>query len=53
MEDIVNLFAQNGMAVAIIIYFLYKDYKFNDLILSVLTEIREVLASLRVVKDGE
>ena len=49
VEEIVNLFTSNGMAVAIIIYFLYKDYKFNDLILSVLTEIKEVLAALKTV----
>lgn len=47
MEDIVNLFVQNGMSVAIIIYFLFKDYKFNEQILSVLQEVREVLSSLQ------
>lgn len=47
MEDIVNLFVSNGMSVAIIIYFLYKDYKFNDQIISVLTEMKEVLAALQ------
>lgn len=46
MEEIVNLFVSNGMSVAIIIYFLYKDYKFNEQILSVLSEVKEVLASL-------
>lgn len=47
MEDIVNLFVQNGMSVAIIIYFLFKDYKFNEQILNVLQEVREVLSSLQ------
>lgn len=46
MEEIVNLFVSNGMSVAIIIYFLFKDYKFNEQILSVLSEVKEVLASL-------
>ena len=48
MEDIVNLFVSNGMSVAIIIYFLYKDYKFNDQILQVLAEMREVLSALQI-----
>ena len=50
MEDInkiVELFVSNGMSVAIIIYFLFKDYKFNGHITNVLTEIKEVLAILK------
>ena len=47
MEDIVNLFVSNGMAAAIIIYFLFKDYKFNEQILSVLAEVKEVLTALQ------
>lgn len=49
LEEIVNLFVSNGMSVAIIIYFLYKDYKFNDQIVQVLTEVREVLAALQTL----
>lgn len=53
MEDIVNLFVSNGMSVAIIIYFLYKDYKFNEQILSVLAEVKEVLSELKTYHAKE
>lgn len=46
MEEMVNLIVSNGMSVVIIAYFLYKDYKFNDQILNVLCEVKEVLSSL-------
>ena len=47
MEEIVNIIVSNGMAVAIVAYFLYKDYKFNGQIIDVLGEIKEVLAVVR------
>lgn len=47
MNEIVNIIASNGMAVAIVAYFLYKDYKFNGQIIEVLGEIKEVLAVVR------
>lgn len=55
MTEIIELIGTNGIAVAIIVYFLYKDYKFNDATLGVLTEIQKVLASLKTLHgiDGE
>lgn len=47
IADIVKLIAQDGMSVVIIGYFLYKDYRFNQQILDVLSEVREVLAALQ------
>ncbi len=47
LQDIISLIASNGMAVVIIAYFLFKDYKFNASITGILTEIKEVLAVLR------
>lgn len=47
MEELVNLVTQTGLSVAIILYFLYKDYKFNQSILDVLAEMREVLLLLK------
>ena len=47
MEQMVELITTNGMAVIIIAYFLYKDYKFNDQIINILTEVREVLSALQ------
>lgn len=53
MENIIELVTTNGIAVAIIVYFLYKDYKFNDAILNVLGEMREVLSSLKTWHEVE
>ena len=49
MTELIELIGTNGIAVAIIVYFLYKDYKFNDATLNVLTEIQKVLASLKTL----
>lgn len=51
MQEIIEIIGTNGIAVAIIVYFLYKDYKFNDATLSVLTEIQKVLASLKTLHN--
>ena len=53
VEEMVNLVTSNGMAIVIIAYFLYKDYKFNDQIVNVLSEVREVLTSLRTWHEAE
>lgn len=53
MEEMVNLIVSNGMSVVIIGYFLFKDYKFNDKIVSVLGEISEVLAALKTIHGKE
>lgn len=48
MEQIINLIVTNGTAVAIVAYFLVKDYKFNGQLINLMGEIRDVLS---VVKD--
>jgi hypothetical protein len=30
MDDVVNLLVNNGVAVAVILYFMYRDYKFQE-----------------------
>lgn len=45
-ENLVTLVGTNGIAVVIIIYFLYKDYKFNQAILDTLNAINVVLTKL-------
>lgn len=45
-SELVNLIGTNGIAVVIIIYFLFKDYKFNQAILDTLTAIQVVLTKL-------
>ena len=52
-DQIIEVVLNNGMSVAIILYFLYKDYKFNDSILKVLGEVKEVLSSLKTWHEME
>ena len=52
-DQIIEVVLNNGMSVAIILYFLYKDYKFNDSILKVLGEVKEVLSSLKTWHEAE
>lgn len=47
MAQLVEIYGMYGMSAVIIAYFLYKDYKFNEQLLSVLGEVKEVLAELR------
>lgn len=49
MEQLVNLIVTNGMAVVIVAYFLYKDYKYIAQVIEVLGELRELMA---VIKNG-
>lgn len=39
MENIINLIVNNGVAVAVVGYFLYTNYKFNEKLVSTLTAI--------------
>ena len=44
MQEFITLIITNGIAVVIVAYFLFKDYKFNGQIIELMQEIREVLA---------
>lgn len=50
MNDLVNLIVSNGLAVVIIAYFLYKDYKFNEQMITLLGEVKGILT---ILKDRE
>ena len=45
MENIVNLIMSNGLGVVLVGYFIFKDYKFNEQIITVLGEMKEVLTA--------
>lgn len=49
LDEIVNLIVNNGTAVALLIYFIYKDNKFTENITKALTSIEE---SLKIIKDS-
>lgn len=52
MNELINMIVTNGVAVVIVAYFLYKDYKFNEQLIDLMQEIREVL-TLISRKDGD
>ena len=54
MENIVNLIVNNGVAVAVVGYFLYSNYKFNDKLVSTLSAIETRLQHIESeVNDNE
>lgn len=53
IEELSNLILNNGLSVVLVGYFIYKDYKFNENILAVMGEIKEVLAELKTWHSAE
>lgn len=55
MEEMINLIVSNGMAIVIIAYMLFKDFRFNETITKTLGSINETLAQLNLWhnKDGD
>lgn len=46
MQDIVNLIVQNGLAVVIVGYFIFKDYKFNGQLVNLMQQVNSTLQIL-------
>lgn len=53
MNDIAQLITNNGFSVVLLAWMIYKDYKFNENILSVLDKINNVLAKLETWHNAE
>lgn len=54
MSDIINMLVNNGVAVVIVAYFIYKDNKFNDNLVKTLTEIVVTLKDMQKdIEKGE
>lgn len=51
LTTIVNLFVNNGVAIAIIIYFCFRDYKFMNSLQSTLTSLVDTVKALKEVVD--
>ena len=49
MDEILTLIINNGSAVALLVYFIYKDNKFTDNITKALTSIQD---SLEIIKEN-
>lgn len=46
MSDLINVIINNGVAVGIVVYFIYKDYKWNSELLKTLTTIQVTLQEM-------
>ena len=57
MENIVNLIVNNGVAIVVVGYFLFTNYKFNEKLISTLTEItvtlKDIQDDLKGVRDND
>ena len=46
-ETVFNLFVNNGLAIGITAYFLFRDYKFNEQMITTLTALKEAVEDLQ------
>lgn len=53
MSDIVQLIVNNGVAVGVVTYFLYRDYKYNADMIVMLHDIKTLIEMLRSEIDNE
>lgn len=53
MEEFVSLFVNNGTAIAVIIYFMWRDYKFMGNLQATLTQLVETTSCLKNVLNKE
>ena len=53
MNDIVNLLVNNGIAVVVVAYFMFRDYKFNNELIKTMTSIHDNLQAMNnKIKTG-
>lgn len=52
MNDIVNLIINSSTSVVIIAYFIFRDYKWNQQLISTLTKIEKILDDIKDRGDG-
>lgn len=47
MENMINLIVNNGVAIVVVGYFLFTNYKFNENLIKTLTEITVTLKDIQ------
>lgn len=52
IEQVVNLAMNSGMSIMITIYFLYRDWKYQGQLISLMSNISSVLGNLTNVTEG-
>ena len=50
-ENVINTIINNGTAIAVTAYFLFRDWKFNENMITTLTALKEAVTSLK--KESE
>lgn len=43
INDLVNLITNSGMSIVIIGYFLYRDWKYNEQLITLMSELKQTL----------
>lgn len=51
IAELVKLFVDNGVTIAVIIYFCLRDWKFNNQLVELLTTIKEMV--IKIEKERE
>lgn len=46
MENLVDIIVNNGIAVVVVAYFLFRDYKWNNELIKTLTTIQTTLTAI-------
>lgn len=52
IEQIVNLAMNSGMSIMITVYFLYRDWKYQGQLISLMSNISSVLSNLVGITEG-
>lgn len=47
MNDFVNLIVNNGVAVGVVIYFLWRDYHYNEEMILLLNDIKSIVTLIK------
>ena len=53
MEEIINLIVNNGVAVAVIVYFMYRDFRFQATLQQTLTTLVDTVDALKESIDNQ
>lgn len=53
MEEIASAITNYGFSAILLAWMIFKDYKFNENILALMREVKEVLVELRTWHDAE
>lgn len=47
MNEFINLIVNNGVAVGVVIYFLWRDYRYNEQMILILNDIKSIVTMIK------